>query len=193
MLRLRPALIAAALSATAAPAQFGPGGYPQTAYPPAGAGAAGYPQNGYGGGYGGPATPYGAGGLPAAGVLPNFYNRQYQPLSPYLNLNRGGNPAVNYFYGVRPGLQSSGLYQGGLPGGGGFGGYSQLQSGFLPLAAVPTATPVLVGPVGVEVPAFASTGLPATYSTGPTRLGQTGNPGGYLGQPAARQRPAAKK
>jgi len=37
---------------------------------------------------------------------PNMYNRQSQPLSPYLNLLRGGNPAVNYFYGVRPGQQS---------------------------------------------------------------------------------------
>ena len=34
---------------------------------------------------------------------PNPYNRQTQPLSPYLNLLRGGNQAVNYFYGVRQG------------------------------------------------------------------------------------------
>ncbi|HKB02797.1 MAG TPA: hypothetical protein VKD90_11290 [Gemmataceae bacterium] len=38
---------------------------------------------------------------------PNMYNRQAQPLSPYLNLLRGGNTAVNYFYGVRPGTQPS--------------------------------------------------------------------------------------
>jgi hypothetical protein len=36
---------------------------------------------------------------------PNMYNRQAQPLSPYLNMLRGGNPAVNYYYGVRPGTQ----------------------------------------------------------------------------------------
>jgi len=36
---------------------------------------------------------------------PNMYNRQAQPLSPYLNLLRGGNTAVNYYYGVRPGTQ----------------------------------------------------------------------------------------
>jgi hypothetical protein len=36
---------------------------------------------------------------------PNAYNRSAQPLSPYLNMLRGGNPAVNYFYGVRPGTQ----------------------------------------------------------------------------------------
>ena len=36
-------------------------------------------------------------------VMPNIYNPANQPLSPYLNLLRGGNPAVNYFYGTRPG------------------------------------------------------------------------------------------
>jgi hypothetical protein len=36
---------------------------------------------------------------------PNMYNREAQPLSPYLNLLRGGNAAVNYYYGVRPGTQ----------------------------------------------------------------------------------------
>jgi hypothetical protein len=32
----------------------------------------------------------------------SYYSPSTQPLSPYLNLLRGGNPAVNYFYGVRP-------------------------------------------------------------------------------------------
>jgi hypothetical protein len=36
-------------------------------------------------------------------VQPNIYNPVNQPLSPYLNLFRGNNPAVNYYYGVRPG------------------------------------------------------------------------------------------
>src|SRR5215204_2241227 len=40
-----------------------------------------------------------------SGYAPNMYNRGTQPLSPYLNLLRGGNNAVNYFYGVRPGTQ----------------------------------------------------------------------------------------
>lgn len=31
--------------------------------------------------------------------------RSSPPLSPYLNLLRGGNPAVNYFNAVRPGVQ----------------------------------------------------------------------------------------
>src|SRR5262249_34953104 len=38
-----------------------------------------------------------------SGYAPNMYNRAAQPLSPYLNLLRGTDPAVNYFYGVRPG------------------------------------------------------------------------------------------
>jgi hypothetical protein len=46
---------------------------------------------------------------PAGAALPG-YNRQTQPLSPYLNLLRGQNTAVNYYYGVRPG--SGAGYQG---------------------------------------------------------------------------------
>jgi hypothetical protein len=36
-------------------------------------------------------------------VQPNIFNPANQPLSPYLNLLRGGNSAANYYYGVRPG------------------------------------------------------------------------------------------
>ncbi len=43
-----------------------------------------------------------------SGYAPNYYNRATQPLSPYLNLLRGSNTAVNYFYGARPGLPSGG-------------------------------------------------------------------------------------
>ncbi len=50
---------------------------------------------------------------PPGGVMPNIYNPQNQPLSPYLNLLRGGNPGVNYYYGVRPGTVG-GAGQGGL-------------------------------------------------------------------------------
>lgn len=46
---------------------------------------------------------------PPGGFAPNYFNRQTQPLSPYLNLFRGSNPATNYYYGVRPGLPSGGL------------------------------------------------------------------------------------
>jgi hypothetical protein len=85
---MRSFIVAGALSAVltgSANAQFGylgPGG------------------NGQGG--------YGYGGM-AGAFAPNFYNPQNQPLSPYLNLLRGGNTAVNYYYGTRPGLPSGGF------------------------------------------------------------------------------------
>jgi hypothetical protein len=53
--------------------------------------------------------PYGNQMYPSGGgsqypaVQPNIYNPANQPLSPYLNMLRGGNPGVNYYYGVRPG------------------------------------------------------------------------------------------
>jgi hypothetical protein len=57
------------------------------------------------------------GTLNTGGYAPNMYNRGTQPLSPYLNMLRGGNPAVNYFYGVAPGTQSNAFA--GMFGGGG--------------------------------------------------------------------------
>jgi hypothetical protein len=53
-------------------------------------------------------------------AMPNIYNPRNQPLSPYLNLMRGGNPGVNYYYGVRPGTTGGGAMFG-AGGGGGFG------------------------------------------------------------------------
>lgn len=48
--------------------------------------------------------------------MPNIYNPQTQPLSPYLNLLRGGNAGVNYYYGVRPGTVGMGARgSGGAP------------------------------------------------------------------------------
>jgi hypothetical protein len=47
--------------------------------------------------------------LGQATPAPNPYNRNTQPLSPYLNLLRGGNVAANYFYGVRPSQMGSPL------------------------------------------------------------------------------------
>ena len=96
-------------------------------------------------------TPYGSGGgngvpgypstSPAAGFpgvfpnaatfMPNFYNRQTQPLSPYLNMLRGGSPAVNYFYGVRPGLPNGGAPLGQMNTQ--MMGQSQLRSGYFPV------------------------------------------------------------
>jgi hypothetical protein len=50
-----------------------------------------------------PTNPYPAPYYQAPSVMPNIYNSANQPLSPYLNLLRGGNTGVNYYYGVRPG------------------------------------------------------------------------------------------
>lgn len=99
------------------------------------------------GGTSGFGTPGGMSGVNSSIYAPNFYNRASQPLSPYLNLLRGGNAAVNYFYGVRPGLPS------GQPIGMGFGtqytGMSQLRSGFVPyIAGNPSDEPIEVPPVG---------------------------------------------
>ena len=67
---------------------------------------------------------------------PNFFNRAQQPLSPYLNLLRGSNPATNYYYGVRPGLPTGGQNT--------FGQTPQYQpqvgpqfGGFLPQSQIP--------------------------------------------------------
>lgn len=75
----------------------------------AGTATAQFPGYGYGGmtggfgGYGG--FGYGGGMMGGYGggmFMPNIYNQQTQPLSPYLNMFRG-NPATNYYFGVRPG------------------------------------------------------------------------------------------
>src|SRR5437867_188274 len=73
--------------------------YPNQPFPGSGAGQYGYgQQNGFGQQYGS-GSQYGN----QNNSMPNIYNPQNQPLSPYLNLLRGGNQGVNYFYGVRPG------------------------------------------------------------------------------------------
>lgn len=90
--------------ATAAMAQFPGGGFA-----PYGGGQQTPGQPGYN------MQPYLGGGGGSPGVLPNYYNPQYQPLSPYLNLFRGSNPAVNYYYGVRPGTVGGAGSFGGAP------------------------------------------------------------------------------
>ena len=65
----------------------------------------GWGGGGWGGGYGGG---FGFPGMNAQNVMPNIYNPRNQPLSPYLNLLRGGNAGTNYYYGVRPGTVGGG-------------------------------------------------------------------------------------
>ena len=98
---------------------------------------------------------------PQQNYLPNFYNRQTQPLSPYLNLLRGGDPGINYYYGVRPGLPSGGANNFGNARNGPPIGPS--GNGFLPQAAVaddPNAPPFEAGgqPVTLRSP-----GHPVVY------------------------------
>jgi hypothetical protein len=83
--------------------------------------------------------------------MPNIFNPQTQPLSPYLNLLRGSNPGVDYFFGVRPG--TIGL------GGRSFGGAPFVAPGgnrtvFFPqLANAPEPTAGTPGPGQVLPPA----------------------------------------
>ena len=109
-----------------------------------------------------------------AGVaMPSGYR---PPLSPYLNLLRGGDPAINYFYAVRPAVMNGVSPLGSLSGGRGF---SQLRNGFLPAANNPTQDPV-VGTLGNEiVPTLPSAGYPVSYG-GLTRYSPRGATFGNL-------------
>jgi hypothetical protein len=150
--------------------------------------------------YGAPAAGGGVGagsGTPTLGGLsaafaPNFYNRAQQPLSPYLNLFRGGDPGVNYFYGVRPGLSPavSGIggtfgFQGSALGPPGTGNRFYLQPPAvleeLPSQPLEAARPLPVIPTAAH---------PVTFGNGP-RIG-----GGYGAAPRtgfAAQQPAAPR
>jgi hypothetical protein len=99
---------------------------------------------------------------PPLNYMPNYFNRVNQPLSPYLNLLRGGIPGVNYYYGVRPGTLAGGMTPMGTPAtvGSPFGP----QTAFLPQASMvpdPTAlfTPEPLPPEGPLPPA----GHPIVY------------------------------
>jgi hypothetical protein len=50
-----------------------------------------------------------------ANVMPNIFSPRTQPLSPYLNLGRGGLPAANYYFNVRPGTVGGAGSIGGSP------------------------------------------------------------------------------
>ncbi len=102
---------------------------------------------------------------PPGGYAPNAYNRQTQPLSPYLNLLRGGDPGINYYYGVRPGLQSQGLPTG--SGAGSPTGLSQLRMGFIPSLQNPAQEPTKLPAAGEPVELQAS-GHPVTFNGIPT-------------------------
>lgn len=140
------------------------------------------------------ATAVAQGSVPSQGqtpgnVMPNYYNRQSQPLSPYLNLLRGGNPGVNYFYGVRPGTTGAA---------GGFGpqvpfGYSQNRGGFIPAASNPEQEPVSVS-ADTTIPYIPSAAHPVIFGGGRMPgggLSAAGRPGfaGTQMPPTAPRRP----
>lgn len=135
------------------PGQVPPGQYPGATYP--GAGGAYFPP--------GNRSP----------VMPNIYNPVNQPLSPYLNLMRGGNPGVNYYYGVRPGTVGGAGGSGAMVPLGGGGGNRPL---FFPqLAAAPDPLDGIgAGQPGVLPPA----GHPVTFNN---TMGFFPAPGGQAG------------
>jgi len=134
--------------------------------------------------YPGYPTPYGAGSTgmgyaPPGGYMPNYYNRQNQPLSPYLNLLRGGSPATNYFFGVRPGVMATapGFGQSNFP----IGGASPLRSGFLPAAANPTSEPIELPTAGQPITSLSPSGHPVSF--GRTGMNGPGSGASSAGRP----------
>ena len=106
------------------------------------------------------------------------------PLSPYLNLLRGGDPAINYYYAVRPALMNGVSPFGSMTGPRGF---SQLRNGFLPAAGNPTQDPVEAPQGGEIVPSLPSAGNPVSYG-GLTRYGAGMSPRqGAFGNQAPRR------
>jgi hypothetical protein len=116
--------------------------------------------------------------------MPNIFNPRTQPLSPYLNMLRGGNPGVNYYYGVRPGTLGMG--------GGGFGGAQFMAGGgnrtlFFPQLAA-AQDPVSGGPGDVLPPAGHPVVFSNTMGFFPSPFGQAGGSRSGLTGLGARRR-----
>ena len=123
-----------------------------------------------------PAMPNGQN--PQTQFAPNFYDRASQPLSPYLNLLRGGDPAINYFYGVRPGTLPGTMPMGGPGAMRGQQAFSQLRMGYLPAAANPTQEPTPIPEGGVPIKSLPPSGHAISFGPGMTRFApMTGGPG----------------
>jgi hypothetical protein len=94
--------------------------------------------------------------------LPNYYNRTQQPLSPYLNLMRGNNPSLNYYYGTRPGTYAGGVNVFGQP-----PVYQPfvgpLGGGFLPQAGTPNDGETSKFQTGGQPVTLTSPGRPVVY------------------------------
>ena len=117
------------------------------------------------------------------GVTPNFNNRFSQPVSPYLNLLRGGDPAANYFYGVRPAQQAGNYLSLAQAGGLNFGANAGLQrQGFFPYAESFQGLPPRSG--GIR-----PSGHPSTFGN---TLGYFGGPSQIPNRPAQATPPPTK-
>ena len=166
----------------------------------AGAGAQPF-GGGFGQNYGYPGGGYGFPGVNPQNAMPNIYNPRTQPLSPYLNLLRGGNSGVNYYYGVRPGTTG---------GGAAFGAGGIAPGGFRP-TSFPfqyTADDALLLPEPGEGYALPPAGHPVVFNNtlgyfpgggfGTNQRGRTGGFGGTGGMGACgaaggQQRPATPR
>ena len=134
---------------------------------------------------------------------PNIYGRANQPLSPYLNLLRGqGNPGIDYYYGVRPGLNSGGQPFANQFGSGGQGGQGpnnpQMRQGYLPQAGYATSEPIPLPEAGQDV-ILPPSGHTVTYGNnfGSSRTGVPGSassrPGFFAPPRTGTSKPAPKK
>ncbi|HEY8502954.1 MAG TPA: hypothetical protein VIL46_00130 [Gemmataceae bacterium] len=131
-----------------------------------------------------PAYTPGAGYPGYPGVMPNYFSPQVTPLSPYLRLFRGLDPAVSYYYDVRPALQARGYY--GPVGVGGFGSGAPRQT-FFPV--VDTLYELEPGAPG-EAQRMPTTGHPVGFNNAMGYFPQFG-PGAAAPVPAGAAAPPA--
>lgn len=94
---------------------------------------------------------------PQVGVLPNYFNRQVQPLSPYLRFFAPLDPAVNYYYDVRPAVQLSNRF--GPANAGGFAPVGPRQTFFPNVGSFAPLDPTLAPAGG----GMSSTGHPTGF------------------------------
>jgi hypothetical protein len=119
--------------------------------------------------------PYGGSGpINPNNFMPNVFNPQTQPLSPYLNLLRGNDPATDYYYRVRPG--TVGMGQRGFGGAGAMGGGGNRTLFFPQLASAqdPLGDVGLGGAGGVLPPAGHQVVFGNTMGFFPAPGGQAG-------------------
>jgi hypothetical protein len=113
--------------------------------------------------------------------MPNIYNPQTQPLSPYLYGVRGSNPAVDYYFGTRPGtVGGGGRGMGGAP----FmatGGYRPMFFPQLANAPEPFAQAGVTSPNSVLPPAGHPVVFSNTLGFFPSPFGQAGGRSGLAG------------